>query len=159
MSKNNQDAIYVFVKGNKGKFAFIIVEHKFEQILHQSDSINASKDDLNPTYSDWEAMTKSLEYINANKGKDGIPLAPVVTIFTSYEQNYRIANGQSEAKAFKNNFDSLKATMKSLARGKTTIGENGPDDSVKIMYLPDKLKNHMEHVIQILKPKPRFRPS
>jgi hypothetical protein len=155
MSKHNAATIYVYVKGHGGQYAYMILNHKYEPLYKSNRCIT----DVNPIalYADWQAMIASLEYINEHKGKANFPDLPVVTVFTSFENNYHVAAGikQARSKDIKEMLREFNEAKKKLARDKSTIGTNGPDDSVKV--LADSDSPYMLEVIAMFSKRPKLR--
>ena len=148
---DNENTVYVFVKGNKGKCAYEITD-TFGAVLH-SQRFDDLKDDQNkPLYqshSDWLAVIKSLEYVRDNRGNNNIPTEPMIFIFTTYENNYFVATG-----LMKRNADASKMYMGEIYNLKSQLQRDKQiktaDDNVKFQYLPDGFDNKMDEVDKLL---------
>lgn len=141
--------IYAFVKGNKGKAGFLITDNNFN-VLHKDvvESISIDGTQYLPLYSDYKAVIACLNYLIANRGKNSIPLAPVVFIFTNTENNYQIAIDtvkarKPEIEEFKRQIDNLVNDLK-----RTTH-----DNNVKFVYVPKNFKDLMPSLESFMKEK------
>ncbi|HAT1811122.1 TPA: hypothetical protein I8Y95_000598 [Legionella pneumophila] len=145
MSKN-ASVIYIFVKGNKGKFAYEITDNNFEILYQNRDDhvLNDKNEELSPIHSDVKAMIASLEYVKNHRGKNGIPENPVSFLFTTFENNFHIANKLKTA-------DKCKAGMKEIDKIKVALARSLIDkDQVKVFWIPKNFENKMEDVEKLL---------
>ncbi|KTD02021.1 hypothetical protein [Legionella feeleii] len=142
----NDDSIFVFVKGNKAKFAYEITDSHFNELHHyiKANQSNNGKP-TSPIESDFLAIEDSLFYIKQNRGNGFIPANPVVKVFTSYEKNYEICSTLNKPDKFSQKLKSINQLKNSLARFQ------GDRDQVKFHWLPKKFKNCMEDVDNFLK--------
>lgn len=144
---DNVNRIYAFVKGNKGKAGFLIADNNFN-VLHRDivESVTVDGTQYSPLHSDYKAVIESLNYLIANRGKNSIPLEPVVFIFTNTENNYQIAIDavkarKSEVEKFKSKIDNLVRDLKRTPR----------DNNVKFVYVPKNFEDLMPSLESFLK--------
>ncbi|MFI4938295.1 MAG: hypothetical protein ACHQJ6_07300 [Candidatus Berkiellales bacterium] len=159
---DNQNVIYVFVKGNKGRGAYYISNHDQHVELHSDvleDLIEDGKE-LNSTQSDFETIIHSLKYIGENQGKNNTPKKPAIFIYTSFESVYGGANpnkerGSPEERKYetKGRFDRFSALRSKLLR------EN-KIRKAEVYFVPDTFINEIKKASSLLndKPKPGSRP-
>ena len=102
---NEENKIYIFVKGNKGKYAYIITNKNFDKIhsVLQKEVKDKDGNALYPIQSDREAMIKSLKYIIENESNN-IPDNPIVHLITNLETNYEVAVGVEKPREATCNF-------------------------------------------------------
>jgi hypothetical protein len=146
MSKN-ENVIYIFVKGNKGKFASEITDSNFVSLhtIVKRDLLDGKKERMSAIHADIQAMIITLEYIKENRGKNKIPSEPVTFIFTTFENNFHIANQLK-------NPDKCKDKIKQIDKIKSDLARSISDkDQVKVYWIPKDFKNRMEKVEQLLK--------
>lgn len=145
MSKN-QDVVYIFVKGNKGRFAYEITDHKFKDIYQsvKTDILNDKNEKMYPINTDMQAMLESLNYVKDNRGKNKIPIHPVVFLFTTFELNFHVANALKNPDKNKENVKELEGIKKELARSFFDR------DQIKIYWIPKDFENRMGYVEKLL---------
>ncbi len=144
----SNNTIYVFVKGHKNKYAYIIVDSHFKAF---DSAVSKEVTENIPSYCDWHAMIDALNFIQANKGKS-LPEDPVVKIFTSYEKNFDVASGLDKSNKFAGMFEQYIQAKRPLERGLGKVGDQ--DDSVRVYFLPKEFKEHMKQVIAIMDSNP-----
>lgn len=152
--KNNDEKIFIFVKGRMGRYAYRITTGDYVEISSEiKEEILENGKEKWQMDCDADAIIDSLMYVLDNTGKDGIPCTPIVHIITTYELLSQIASGEKKSKRlhkFKTNLESI--------RNKFRQNGTAISDRVKIIWLPNNFQNQMEHVDQLLdanKNKPR----
>lgn len=146
MPKNKQNQLYVFVKGRKGRGAFEITDSNYEPKHKESVEIEG-KPELSPSTMDLKAIEKSLEYIKEHRGNDGVPAEPVVSIFTTYENNYHVASGLKKPQTSER--IQFKQALEKLQEDFARPGQ-GQHDEIKCYWIPDDFENHIVDVKDLL---------
>lgn len=144
---DNINRVYSFVKGNKGKAGFLITDNNFN-VLHSDvvESITHCGTQYSPLHSDYKAVIESLNYLIVNRGKNSIPLAPVVFIFTNTENNYQIAI--DKAKPRKPEVEEFKRQINNLVNN---LKRTTHDNNVKFVYVPKNFKDLMPSLESLIK--------
>ncbi|MFO1257246.1 MAG: hypothetical protein U1E78_02320 [Gammaproteobacteria bacterium] len=149
---DNDEVLFIFVKGHKGRGGFVITNANCEFIFE--DTVENLVDDkglpLWPVHTDWKTINSSLEYVKNNKGSGNLPSDPTVCVFTSYENAYHILSGQkdiNESKKFEVYFNETQDLIKDLHRTKIT---NKTDDNIKFLWIPEGFVNRMPEVVKLL---------
>lgn len=146
MSKNKENHLYVFVKGRKGKGAFEITGSDYEPRYKESVEIEGEPE-LPPSTMDLKAIEKSLEYIKEHRGRDGVPKEPVISIFTTYENNYHIASRLKKPK--RPDRIRFRKALEKLQEDFARPGQ-GQHDEIKCYWIPDDFENRIEDVNKLL---------
>lgn len=96
---------------------------------------------------DLKAIEKSLEYIKDNRGNNGLPEEPVISIFTTYENNYHVATGLKKPKK-----EERKQFLETLNKLKDDFARQGQaqHDEIKCYWIPDNFENCIEDVKKLL---------
>lgn len=149
MSINKQNHLYVYVKGHKGRGAFVVTDSHFNP--QYSEPIVAEEDSKQtPLLMDLKAIERSLEYIKDNRGKGTIPKEPVISVFTTYENNYHVASGLKKPQT-----EEMKEFIRTLKKLKTEFIRPGQKqrDEIKCYWIPDDFENRIVDVKILLKKK------
>lgn len=141
---NNKNHLYVFVKGRKGKGAYEVTDKEYK--LKYKGEIE-SEEKLPPSTMDLRAIEKSLEYIKECRGKNGVPAEPVVSIFTTYENNYHVASGLKKPK--KPERIRFTQALEKL-RGEFSRPGNKLLDEIKCYWIPEGFENCIKDVNELL---------
>lgn len=146
MSKNKKNHLYVFVKGRKGKGAFEITDSDYEPQHIEPVEIEGESE-LPPSTMDLKAIEKSLEYIKEHRGSDRVPKEPVISIFTTYENNYHVASGLKKPQT--PDRIQFKQALEKLQEDFARPGQ-GQHDEIKCYWIPDDFENCIEDVKKLL---------
>ena len=146
---NNERALYVFVKGNLGRGAYIITDSKGNQLQAKvlEDLNDESGKMLGPYRTDRDTLINSLEFIRDNRNKNGIPEKPIIFAYSTFENNYHMSSDlkdrvKAESKDF---FDKILQLKQQLDRRLPN-----KDESIKFYYIPEGFNNKMDDVNQLL---------
>ena len=149
----SENSLYIFVKGRAGKAAFEITDEKFNCLHYQINEplLNKEGGKIFHGHADLKAIEASLEYLVANRGKNGIPELPSIFLFTTYELHYHIAVGLKKPRNdilinFKENIEKLKDRLH-----RNSVSSF---DDVKFYWIPEGFENRFEHVNQLLDGEP-----
>lgn len=138
---NNPSDLFVFVKGNKGKCAYFISDNNFAELYKTvEDGIHdAQGNPKPPAHTDYEALIKSLEYIEQHRGRGGIPGSPVVFVYSSVENNSHVFA------SLKNPNPSKTHMVEYVSKIKDLMGnlQRKERDNIKFLFVPKKFKNQM----------------
>lgn len=148
MSTNNSD-LFVFVKGNLGRCAYLISDNNFNELYKTiEDDIHTIKGKPSPpAHTDYEAIIKSLEYIEEHRGVDNIPPNPVVFIYSNFENTYHLCSTLKNPNPAKTHMVEYVSKIKELM---SDLKRSDKDDNVKFLFVPKKFTNKMDVVDQIL---------
>lgn len=141
----NENSIYIFVKGNKGRFAYEITDYQFNTLHSDVDKNLTNQDgsELWQNSADFEAMIASLKYIVSHKGTNGIPDKPIIFVFTTFENNYQVASEIKKPNATYKYKTQLEHLEKQLSRGV-------PDPDVRYHWIPNNFQDRMSFVKELL---------
>jgi hypothetical protein len=138
----NSSTIFVFGKGNKGRCGYLICDNDFK-VMHENieeDLLNKQGEMKAPALTDYDAIIKSLEYIRDHRGRQNIPLKPVVFLFTSFENTYHVCSTLKNVDRQKEHMIEFKNKVESLLK---QLQRMPYDDNVKFLYIPNKFENRM----------------
>lgn len=149
MSPNERN-IYLFVKGHKGRYAYVICCKTFE-ILHECLVKNVLDDKGNELWMincDIKAMLDGIDFIANSREKNGVPKEPIVNVITSFEENYELALGRSKPRA-KYTIELCERIKEYKEYFKTQDCDN-PEHYLKFYFLPKSFVNQMNHLSELL---------
>jgi hypothetical protein len=144
----SKDSINIFVKGNKGKYAYEIKDKEGNQlyISFKENVVDSYGNHLWPNNTDFEAIISSLKFIKSSRGKNYIPQDPAISIYTTFENNYQVANEIKDAKKpnIKEYLEKIKFYQKDLRK------YGAKDQTVKIFFAPNDFTHHFDNVNDLL---------
>lgn len=116
---------------------YTITTSDFDEALYCKDTCLKTQDEVSPIKADILAIKESLEFVKENRGNGTIPIHPVVSLFTCYENNYHICTGKKKSIKFVEELKAINKTKSELSRW------DGDSDHVKILWIPVEFKNMM----------------
>jgi hypothetical protein len=147
LMSHNPDVIYIFVKGNKGRGAFVITNSTGIPLCQKI--VEDLETELSPIHADWAVINKALEYVKVNINKNGIPKEPVIFVFTTYENVYQVLAHikNPESDKYKRYFKQTEDLKKLLERRSLGVKI---DDNVKFQYVPEGFVNKIPDLVRML---------